>query len=37
MLHIVLLMVGVTHTSRIVEICHVGIRRTTAHSRLSIR
>jgi len=37
MLRMVLLMVGVNHTSRVVEICYVGIRRTTGHSRLSIR
>jgi len=37
MLHIVLLMVGVTHTWRVVEICYVAIRRTTGYSRLSIR
>jgi len=37
MLHMLLLMVGVTHTSRVVEICYVDIRRTPGHSRLSIR
>jgi len=37
MLRRVLLMVGVTHTSPVVEICYVDIRRITGHSRLSIR
>jgi len=32
MLHRVLLKVEVTHTSRVVEICYVDIRRTTGHS-----
>jgi len=37
MLRRVILKVGVSHTSHVVEICYVDIRRTIGHSRLSIR
>ena len=37
MLRRVLLKVAVSHTSRVVEICYVDIRRTIGHSRLSMR
>jgi len=32
MLRIVLLLLGVVHTSSLVEICYVDIRRNTGHS-----
>jgi len=37
MLRMVLEMVGVTHVSRVVEICYVDSRRTIGDSRVSIR
>jgi len=37
MLRRVLLMVGVIHTFRVVDLCYVHIRSTIAHIRLSIR
>jgi len=36
MLHMLLLIVGVNHTSCVMEIRYVGIRPATGHSHLSI-